>query len=470
MTATSRNSPPAPKSPFVKATFLFRDVLQKPIEGLAVQIRASVGTPASAAWITADVQAADVADSGAVMRVSDNASQLPASNEAASPSTQNIVEVCTDKDGVATTIQNAARGQPVDVLVKNRRGEYVWKATVTPQKDISAFTIVSPEYHLEATTKLDPKEAFEQNLDLPVVKHGEVMTIERFLKDFGSYVGWSQKVTEQGQVVKDFPVKREETIENPTTHKSKTHVTVVHHYRVIDHGKPRTIVLNALGSRLSYPRSEIFSEDQFKIMAKQLGVEVAAIKAMTHQESKGLPFLENGLPPILYERKHFHDLTMEKHKNLSRPVADHRTDKNKRPARRQTFEDRYQGYPDLCFPEPGNYGPAGLHQYEKLIRAAKLDSEIALQACSWGGFQILGEYFLQCNCTTIYEFVNKCMSGTDGQVEIFVEFMKNSKSDAVRGLKNREWETVAAAYNGKQWKKTNPDYANNLRKYYEQFN
>jgi hypothetical protein len=151
MTATSRNSPPAPKSPFVKATFLFRDVLQKPIEGLAVQIRASVGTPASAAWITADVQAADVADSGAAMRVSDNASQLPASNEAASPSSQNIVEVCTDKDGVATTIQNAARGQPVDVLVKNRRGEYVWKATVTPQKDISAFTIVSPEYHLEAT-------------------------------------------------------------------------------------------------------------------------------------------------------------------------------------------------------------------------------------------------------------------------------------------------------------------------------
>jgi len=179
------------------------------------------------------VQAADVADSGAVMRVSDNASQLPASNEAASPSTQNIVEVCTDKDGVATTIQNAARGQPVDVLVKNRRGEYVWKATVTPQKDISAFTIVSPEYHLEATTKLDPKEAFEQNLDLPVVKHGEVMTIERFLKDFGPYVGWSHKVTEQGKVIKDFPVKGIKEIEDPQNHK-KAHVTIAHHYRVID--------------------------------------------------------------------------------------------------------------------------------------------------------------------------------------------------------------------------------------------
>ncbi|GAB2875259.1 N-acetylmuramidase family protein [Paraburkholderia jirisanensis] len=465
MTASSKHSPPAPKNPFVKATFLFRDVLQKPIEGLAVQIKPSAGTQAAVAWIITDVNPADVADSGAVMRVSDNASQMPASNEAAPPSAQNIVEVITDKDGVATTIQNAARGQPVDVLVKNRRGEYVWKATVTPQKDISAFTIVSPEYHIEATTRLDSKEALEQNLDLPLVKHGEVMTIERFLKDFGPYVGWSHKVTEQGQVIKDFPVKRKETIENPQNHKKKTHITVEHHYRVIDHGKPRTILLNLLGSRLNYPSPENFSEEQFKNMAKQLDVEVAAIKAIVQQESKGHPFLENGLPPILYERTHFYVLSIKKRIELNKSAAH----KDGQSSRKLASGNPYPGYPDLCFPQPGSYGPGGFHQYERLIRATKLDLEVALQACSWGGFQILGENFLKCGCSTIHDFVNKSISGTDGQVAIFVEFMKNTKRKAIHGLRNHDWEMVASSYNGADWEITNPDYANNLKEYYDLF-
>lgn len=43
-------------------------------------------------------------------------------------------------------------------------------------------------------------------------------------------------------------------------------------------------------------------------------------------------------------------------------------------------------YPDLCFPNgKDNYGAGGLHQYEKLVRAASLDFEVALRACSWGG-------------------------------------------------------------------------------------
>jgi hypothetical protein len=468
MTASSKNSPPAPKYPFVKATFLFRDVLQKPIEGLAVQVRPSAGALASATWTTS-VVSEEVADAGTVMPVSDNASQAQASHEVASPFSQNIVEVTTDKDGIATTIQNAARGQPIDVLVKNRRGEYVWKATVTPQKDISAFTIVSPEYHLEATTKLDPKEALEQNLDLPSVKQGEVMTIERFLRDFGPYVGWSQKVTEQGKVVIDFPVKRKEAIEDPKTRERKTRIIIEHHYRVVDYGPPRAIVLNVLSSRLNYPASENFSEDQFRNMAKQLGVEVAAVKAIVQQESKGHPFLINGLPPILYERKQFHDLSIQKIDMQKKQSIDHRSSTKGKHKDGSSTKNPYPGYPDLCFPTHGNYGSGGLYQYGKLVRAAKLDPEIALKACSWGGFQIMGENYRACGCATVYDFVNKFMSGTVGQAAIFVEFMKNQKPEAISGLKNRDWEAVAKSYNGDGWKKINPDYARNLGKFYDQF-
>ncbi|WP_313067267.1 N-acetylmuramidase domain-containing protein [Paraburkholderia sp. LEh10] len=186
--------------------------------------------------------------------------------------------------------------------------------TVTPKKDISAFTIVSPEYHLEATTKLTPKEEFEQDLNLPVVKQGEIMTIERLVKEFGPYIGWSQKVTEQGKVKKDSPTKRKETT---IDEKTKATTTIEHHYKVVDNGKPQTVALNVLGSKLNYPKTILLTEDHFTYLANSFGCEAAAIKALMKQETVGKGhweaehgFDKNGLPRILYERHKFYLYTM----------------------------------------------------------------------------------------------------------------------------------------------------------------
>ncbi|MEM5317846.1 hypothetical protein [Paraburkholderia sp. JHI869] len=45
------------------------------------------------------------------------------------------------------------------------------------------------------------------------------MTIERLVNDFGPYIGWSQKVTEQGRVKKDFPTSKKVVTEDEKTHK-----------------------------------------------------------------------------------------------------------------------------------------------------------------------------------------------------------------------------------------------------------
>ena len=54
---------------------------------------------------------------------------MAASVPAASPVEPMVINktdpITTDKDGYAMTIPNAARNQPIDVLVKNRRDEYV---------------------------------------------------------------------------------------------------------------------------------------------------------------------------------------------------------------------------------------------------------------------------------------------------------------------------------------------------------
>ncbi|WP_245643796.1 N-acetylmuramidase domain-containing protein [Paraburkholderia oxyphila] len=312
--------PKVPPSPYVEVTFVFKDTLRKPIEGLSVQIKAGTGASAAPAW---KIGASDEDVSGDPAPVpgsatpnettsADNTAVIPPVDSPTQMVDNETAPITTDKDGYALTIQNAARNQPIDVLVKNRRGEYVLKTTVTPKKDISAFTVVSPEYHLEATTKLSSKEAFEQNLDIPVLKDGEVMTIERLVNEFGPYIGWSQKVTEQGRVKKDFPTKKKEVTEDEKTHKKKTKILIEHHYKIVDTGAPLTTVLNVLGSRLNYPSPSIFTEEQYKKIALELNVEIAAIKAIIQQESQGRPFLQNGLPPILYERRHFFDLAVEK--------------------------------------------------------------------------------------------------------------------------------------------------------------
>lgn len=455
------NQPSGPgkkRSPQVEATFVFRDVLHKPIEGLAVQIKAAAGAPPAPAWIADPDSDTPSLATGAAPggRSPRAAAPMPADSPSAPPrspsangAASNSVECTSDRDGKAITIHNAARNQPIDVLVKNRRGEYVWKATVTPKKDISAFTIVSPEYHIEATTQLDGKGDLEQDLDLPAVKESEIMTIERLVNVFGPYIGWTQKVTEQGEVRRDRPVKHKATTVYPATHNKTTSITIEHHYKVVNTGKARTILFNALGSRLNYPKKSDFTEDQYRHAATELSVEVAAVKAIVMQESGGHGYMDNGLPLIRYERKIFHDLARVK---LHTP-------------------NPFPAYPNLCFPQSGGYedklGP--MHQYERLVRAARLDFELALRATSWGGFQIMGENFRACGCHSVFEFVDRFMSSTDEQIDLFISFMKNAKPLATEGLRAHDWAKVAGNYNGKAWQTSNPNYASNLEKFYNEF-
>lgn len=128
--------PKTPPNPLVEVTFVFRDAVNHPIEGLAVQIKAGTGAPPAPAWKTG----LDADDSGSLPGYA-------AGVAAASAGVINSIQGATDKDGYGMTIHNAARNQPIDVLVKNRHGDYVLKGSVTPSKDVSAYTIISPEYH-----------------------------------------------------------------------------------------------------------------------------------------------------------------------------------------------------------------------------------------------------------------------------------------------------------------------------------
>jgi hypothetical protein len=114
------------------------------------------------------------------------------------------------------------------------------------------------------------------------------------------------------------------------------------------------------------------------------------------------------------------------------------------------------------------YGADGLQQYKRLVKAYQLDSSAALRACSWGKFQILGMNFKACGFHNVGDFVRAMSRNEVEHLNAFVNFAA-SKPALAAGLRERDFEKIAAGYNGKNWERVNPNYAENIEAFYERF-
>jgi hypothetical protein len=422
----------APLNPYVEASFVFVDSLNHAIEGLTVKFESDEKpiTPST------------------LIPLSVNPDSAPASAFVPLPYTGT-----TDKNGHALTLTMAKRGQKISIFVKKRSGKFDLKGIVTPTRDINAYTIKSPELHLESTTKLTPKQELEEELNIPTIKVGEVMTVERLFGDLAPYIGSVQIVTEVGKITKDFPTKKTTIHTDEATGKKEKTVEIEHHFKVVKTDKPLTIALNLLGSKLNYPKSTVIAETQYAAIAKELDCEIAAIKAIAKNETKKNAYLPNGLPEILFERHIFYKHTM--------------SGKESNP---------YTKFPEICNKKGGNYWPKGVnietYQYEKLVKAAGLNKDAAIRACSWGAFQVLADPYEALGYESPSQIANECMVSMDNQIKLFVNFMKMKDREAaiIKHIKNKDWEKVASAYNGTNWKVKNPKYASDLEKHYNEEN
>jgi hypothetical protein len=396
----------------------------------------------------------------------------------------------TDKDGAATGWTNAKRIEPIKIYVRKRSGDFDLKGTVTPRQDVNNYTIQSPEYHIDAITRLDAEQQMEEDLLIPAVKDGEIMTVDRLTGELAPYIASKQIVTEIGKVIKDNPIRKRVQIENPKTHKTRTKIEIEHHYKAVATGKPRTVAMYVLGSRLNYPKSLDISDAMYRWMQAELdqmltsmkvikagdsGIEIAAIKAVTIQEAGGSGFTANGLPKILFERHIFYELT-----------APPKAAKGKK-----TTPHPYAKFSDICNPHPGGHDDGlgkeifgeiefdkqiksedkhEIYQYERFVKAALLDKGAAICACSWGAFQVLAKPYQEFGYPSPSDLANSCMESIDGQCRLFIAFLKSKdKRSAIVDLYNKNWEGFTAKYNGKNWRTVNPDYASNMKMNYENF-
>jgi hypothetical protein len=159
------------------------------------------------------------------------------------------------------------------------------------------------------------------------------------------------------------------------------------------------------------------------------------------------------LPRILFERHYFYRLTLPPEKQATWSMQ----------------ENPLSIFPDICFRTYGGYGKEGMYQYERLVKAARTNRDAALMSCSWGAFQIMGESYAECGCSSVAEMANRSMESVDDHVKMFESFMKKAKPRAIAALKGKEWDRFATAYNGYNWRTQNPNYANSMAAFYEKF-
>jgi hypothetical protein len=170
-------------------------------------------------------------------------------------------------------------------------------------------------------------------------------------------------------------------------------------------------------------------EKDLKAAARKLGVQLAAIKAVTEVESKESGFLPSGRPVILFERH----------------VMFRRLDNSARAHNAAKF-------PAIVNEDPGGY-VGGDGEWRRLKRASAIDRSTAIESASWGLFQIMGFHWQGLGYASAADYSEAMHRSECEHLEAFVRFIKQDKA-LHAALKDRDWPAFAERYNG-------PAYARN---------
>ncbi len=162
------------------------------------------------------------------------------------------------------------------------------------------------------------------------------------------------------------------------------------------------------------------TEADFQLVAEELGVEVAAIKAVVQIEagSRMQGFWAPGIPVINFDR------TMYRRFASKAP--------SKAGAKGEKIPEGLTGYAKA--------------EWTQLINARRHNAQGANMGTFWGMFQIGGFNYKLCGCDSVDEFVRLMSYSELEQLELFAAFIVNTKM--VDDLKAKRWAAFARKYNG----------------------
>ena len=167
------------------------------------------------------------------------------------------------------------------------------------------------------------------------------------------------------------------------------------------------------------------TESDFELVAKELDVEVASIKAVVEIEAgkamKG--FWAPGIPVINFDRSMF-----LKYRNKAQ---------SKLGAEGEKVPEGLTGY--------------ALKEWKELIAARKTNAQGANLGTFWGMFQIGGFNYRLCGCESVDEFVKRMAYSELEQLQLFAMFITNT--GMVESLRKKDWANFARKYNGPSYAK-----------------
>lgn len=171
-------------------------------------------------------------------------------------------------------------------------------------------------------------------------------------------------------------------------------------------------------------RYTTLTEEDYIQAANELGVEVAAIKAVVKIEAgaKLEGFWAPGVPVANYSQSLFNKYCK---KGGGRKIKDGKV------------PDGLKGY--------------ALKEWTALVNARKKNADAADMGTYWGMFQIGGGHYKLCGCKSVEEMVEKMSESEHSQLELFATFIKNS--GMIESLRKKDWATFARKYNGPSYAK-----------------
>ncbi len=190
--------------------------------------------------------------------------------------------------------------------------------------------------------------------------------------------------------------------------------------------------------------SKLLKAQDYIDAAKRLNVPEIVIRAFAETESSKGGFLADGRPTILFERHrmyfHLSQLTSKANANMHM---------SRSPSVVNTAYGGYRG---------------GSAEYIRLTSAKQIHEQAALQSCSWGQFQIMGDHWKDLGYSSVQDFV-ACMYASESlHLEAFIRFIewKKGKVDKkditlLDALRAEDWHAVFTLYNGTAYKRLGYD-------------
>lgn len=169
--------------------------------------------------------------------------------------------------------------------------------------------------------------------------------------------------------------------------------------------------------------------------AARLGLPLATVYAVNEVESMGEGFLQ-GRVKILFERHQ-----MRRQLLVNRPDLDVGT--------------LSQQYPNIVNVKTGGYA-GGAAEWARFTDAVLIDEKSAIEACSWGAFQIMGYHWSRLGYANVYDFLASMVRSESEQFDAFVRFIETDKR-LLKALKSRDWVAFASRYNGPAYAKNRYD-------------